>query len=68
MAARLLLRSAFKAARTCRAAPVPALTRGMAAGGEDVTYNDLQSLKYSSNVGLRRQLGRAELSRKTSTR
>uniref|UniRef100_A0A6Q2XVD8 Cytochrome c oxidase subunit 5B, mitochondrial n=1 Tax=Esox lucius TaxID=8010 RepID=A0A6Q2XVD8_ESOLU len=33
MAARLLLRSAIKAATTCRAAPVPALTRGMAAGG-----------------------------------
>eukprot|EP00064_Thunnus_orientalis_P022909 superscaffoldBa00008160_g23130 len=41
MAARLLLRSAFRAATTCRAAPVsarvsapvPALTRGMAAGG-----------------------------------
>eukprot|EP00064_Thunnus_orientalis_P022910 superscaffoldBa00008160_g23131 len=33
MAARLLLRSAYRAATTCRAARVPALTRGMAAGG-----------------------------------
>ncbi|XP_033986665.1 cytochrome c oxidase subunit 5B, mitochondrial [Trematomus bernacchii] len=33
MAARLLLRSALRAAKTCRAAPVPALSRGMAAGG-----------------------------------
>ena len=35
MAARLLLRSAVRAATRCRAAPAPALTRGMAAGGED---------------------------------
>lgn len=41
MAARLLLRSAFTAARTCRAAPVPALTRGMAAGGEDNANSEL---------------------------
>ncbi|RXM96510.1 Cytochrome c oxidase subunit 5B, mitochondrial [Acipenser ruthenus] len=36
MAARFLLRSAVRAA-TCRArpAPVPALTRGMSAGGEE---------------------------------
>nr|XP_020444203.1 cytochrome c oxidase subunit 5B, mitochondrial-like [Monopterus albus] len=33
MAARLLLRSAFRAATTCRAAPVPALTRGVTTGG-----------------------------------
>ncbi|XP_070706584.1 cytochrome c oxidase subunit 5B, mitochondrial [Pempheris klunzingeri] len=33
MAARLLLRSAVRAATTCRAAPVPALARGMSAGG-----------------------------------
>ncbi|XP_069023114.1 cytochrome c oxidase subunit 5B, mitochondrial-like [Embiotoca jacksoni] len=33
MAARLLLRSAVRAATTCRAAGVPALTRGMGAGG-----------------------------------
>uniref|UniRef100_A0A8C8LMH7 Cytochrome c oxidase subunit 5B, mitochondrial n=1 Tax=Oncorhynchus tshawytscha TaxID=74940 RepID=A0A8C8LMH7_ONCTS len=33
MAARLLLRSSIRAATTCRAAPVPILTRGMAAGG-----------------------------------
>uniref|UniRef100_A0A4W6FBQ3 Uncharacterized protein n=1 Tax=Lates calcarifer TaxID=8187 RepID=A0A4W6FBQ3_LATCA len=36
MAARLLLRSGFRAAATCRAAraaPVPVLTRSMAAGG-----------------------------------
>ncbi|KAM3873766.1 cytochrome c oxidase subunit 5B, mitochondrial-like [Diretmus argenteus] len=33
MAARLLLRSALRAATTCRAAPAPALARGMAAGG-----------------------------------
>ncbi|KAK5851502.1 hypothetical protein PBY51_023049 [Eleginops maclovinus] len=33
MAARLFLRSAFRAAKTCRAAPAPALSRGMAAGG-----------------------------------
>ncbi|XP_034752916.1 cytochrome c oxidase subunit 5B, mitochondrial-like [Etheostoma cragini] len=32
MAARLLLRSAVRAASTRRAAPVPVLTRGMAAG------------------------------------
>ena len=43
MAARLLLRSAFRAARTCRAAPAPALTRGMAAGGENRT--DTESLE-----------------------
>ncbi|XP_040914555.1 cytochrome c oxidase subunit 5B, mitochondrial-like [Toxotes jaculatrix] len=33
MAARLLLRSAYRAATTCRAARVPALTRSMASGG-----------------------------------
>ncbi|XP_013873660.1 cytochrome c oxidase subunit 5B, mitochondrial [Austrofundulus limnaeus] len=33
MAARLLLRSGFRAAVSCRAARVPALSRGMAAGG-----------------------------------
>lgn len=41
MAARLLLRSAFRAARTCRAAPAPALTRGMAAGGKNETNAEL---------------------------
>lgn len=40
MAARLLLRSTIRAATTCRAAPVPALTRTMAAGGEDTTVPD----------------------------
>ncbi|XP_042621343.1 cytochrome c oxidase subunit 5B, mitochondrial-like [Cyprinus carpio] len=33
MAARLLLRSAVRAATTCRASPAVALSRGMAAGG-----------------------------------
>ncbi|MBN3310157.1 COX5B oxidase, partial [Amia calva] len=33
MAARLLMRSAVRAASSCRAAPVLALTRGMSAGG-----------------------------------
>ncbi|KAJ8390011.1 hypothetical protein AAFF_G00111720 [Aldrovandia affinis] len=33
MAARLLLRSAVRAAVTCRTASVPVLTRGMSAGG-----------------------------------
>ncbi|KAJ8347072.1 hypothetical protein SKAU_G00284730 [Synaphobranchus kaupii] len=33
MAARLLFRSAVRAAVTCRAAPVPAFTRSMSAGG-----------------------------------
>ncbi|XP_051542161.1 cytochrome c oxidase subunit 5B, mitochondrial [Myxocyprinus asiaticus] len=33
MAARLLLRSAVRAATTCRASPMAALSRGMAAGG-----------------------------------
>lgn len=37
MAARLLLRSAVRAATACRAARAPALSRGMAAGGEDGT-------------------------------
>lgn len=46
MAARLLLRSAFRAAKTCRAAPAPALARGMAAGGEDETNTELSSVKY----------------------
>lgn len=41
MAARLLLRSAFRAARTCRAAPAPALTRGMAAGGKNEANAEL---------------------------
>ena len=41
MAARLLLRGALRAATTCRAAPVPALTRGMAGGGEDETSTEL---------------------------
>lgn len=45
MAARLLLRSAFKAARTCRAAPAPVLTRGMAAGGEFNAISELQNDK-----------------------
>ena len=38
MAARLLLRSALRATTTCRAAPVPALARGMAVGGELETF------------------------------
>ncbi|KAJ8380115.1 hypothetical protein SKAU_G00008930 [Synaphobranchus kaupii] len=33
MAARLFLRSSIRAVTTCRAAPVAALSRGMAAGG-----------------------------------
>ncbi|KAM9841894.1 cytochrome c oxidase subunit 5B, mitochondrial [Aulostomus maculatus] len=33
MAARLLLRSSYRAATRCRAAPVPVLTRRMASGG-----------------------------------
>ncbi|KAJ8285907.1 hypothetical protein GJAV_G00032350 [Gymnothorax javanicus] len=33
MAARLLLRSSIRAVKTCRTAPVVALSRGMAAGG-----------------------------------
>lgn len=53
MAARLLLRSAFRAARTCRTAPVPALTRGMAAGGEDKTNTMLHSLKYEFKNGIK---------------
>lgn len=34
MAARLLLRTAVRAATTCRPSPVVALSRGMAAGGQ----------------------------------
>ncbi|KTG42404.1 hypothetical protein cypCar_00011158 [Cyprinus carpio] len=36
MAARLLLRSAVRAATTCRASPAVALSRGMAAGGQSL--------------------------------
>nr|XP_020444202.1 cytochrome c oxidase subunit 5B, mitochondrial-like [Monopterus albus] len=50
MAARLLLRSAFRAATTCRAVPVPALTRGVTTGGiptdeEQATGLEKQVLK-----------------------
>ncbi len=50
MAARLLLRSAFRAARACRAAPAPALARGMAAGGEQETNFKLQNVTESRTV------------------
>lgn len=48
MAARLLLRSAFRAARTCRAAPAPALSRGMAAGGKK--NNNIQAVEPETLV------------------
>ncbi len=43
MAARLLLRSAVRAATSRRAAPLAALSRGMAAGGEDETNAEFYS-------------------------
>lgn len=64
MAARLLLRSAFSAARICRTSPAPALTRGMAAGGENHLMFFLQARNVAKIGICEGHVGRGELSRK----